>query len=135
MSAIVCRPQDGRSKCVDQGIVEHHQSCRLENAVQQIRTSECGLSHCRQCAVNREHSCFVQVAGVKIVTSARSPMSKCFGYVTMNSTEEASACIENLHRTELHGKMISLEHVRVMLSISIMVSNFLCSDFAPFRRK
>ena len=53
-----------------------------------------------------------QVAGAKVVTNARSPMSKCYGFVTMNSTEEASTCIKHLHRTELHGKIISVERVR-----------------------
>ena len=52
-----------------------------------------------------------QVAGAKVVTNARSPMSKCYGFVTMGTAEEASKCIQHLHRTELHGKMISVERV------------------------
>jgi len=54
---------------------------------------------------------FLQVSGAKIVTNAKSPGSKCFGIVMMASTEEASKCIQHLHRTELHGRMISVERV------------------------
>ena len=54
---------------------------------------------------------FLQVAGAKIVTNAKSPGAKCYGFVMMASTEEASKCIQHLHRTELHGRMISVERV------------------------
>ena len=53
----------------------------------------------------------LQVAGAKIVTNAKSPGAKCYGFVMMASTEEASKCIQHLHRTELHGRMISVERV------------------------
>ena len=53
----------------------------------------------------------VQVIGAKIVTNAKSPGAKCYGFVMMASTEEASKCIQHLHRTELHGRMISVERV------------------------
>ena len=46
-----------------------------------------------------------------MVTNAKSPGAKCYGFVTMATTEEASKCIQHLHRTELHGKMISVERV------------------------
>ena len=52
-----------------------------------------------------------QVVGAKVVTNPRSPGSRCYGFVTMSSTEEASRCIQHLHRTELHGRMISVERV------------------------
>jgi hypothetical protein len=32
----------------------------------------------------------------------------------MSSAEEASKCIQHLHRTELHGKMISVERVSAL---------------------
>ena len=51
------------------------------------------------------------MAGAKIVTNAKSPGAKCYGFVMMTSTEEASKCIQHLHRTELHGRMISVERV------------------------
>lgn len=52
-----------------------------------------------------------QVVGAKVVTNAKSPGARCYGFVTMSSTEEATKCISHLHRTELHGKMISVERV------------------------
>ena len=45
------------------------------------------------------------------MTNARSPGSRCYGFVTMSTSEEATKCIQHLHRTELHGKMISVEKV------------------------
>lgn len=53
-----------------------------------------------------------KVAGAKIVTNAKSPGAKCYGFVMMASTEEASKCIQHLHRTELHGRMISVERAK-----------------------
>jgi len=53
----------------------------------------------------------IQVTGAKVVTSAKNPGTKCFGLVTMSSTEEAELCIERLNKTEFHGRIISLEKV------------------------
>lgn len=53
----------------------------------------------------------LQVVGAKVVTNARSPGARCYGFVTMSTSEEATKCISHLHRTELHGKMISVEKV------------------------
>lgn len=55
---------------------------------------------------------FFQVIGAKVVTNANRPGAKCYGYVTMSSHEEASKCIQNLHRTELHGRVISVDHAK-----------------------
>ncbi|XP_065774035.1 scaffold attachment factor B1 isoform X5 [Muntiacus reevesi] len=52
-----------------------------------------------------------KVLGAKVVTNARSPGARCYGFVTMSTVEEATKCINNLHKTELHGKMISVEKV------------------------
>lgn len=54
---------------------------------------------------------FPKVVGAKVVTNARSPGARCYGFVTMSTSEEATKCINHLHRTELHGKMISVEKV------------------------
>ncbi|KAG8127008.1 hypothetical protein E2320_022274, partial [Naja naja] len=51
-----------------------------------------------------------KVVGAKVVTNARSPGARCYGFVTMSSSEEATKCISHLHRTELHGKMISAKN-------------------------
>ena len=53
-----------------------------------------------------------KVVGAKVVTNARSPGARCYGFVTMSTAEEATKCINHLHKTELHGKMISVEKVR-----------------------
>ncbi|KAL8579401.1 hypothetical protein ACOMHN_026766 [Nucella lapillus] len=50
-----------------------------------------------------------KVVGAKVVTNARSPGWHCYGFVTMASADETTKCIQHLHRTELHGKMISVE--------------------------
>merc|ERR1719270_1532187 len=61
---------------------------------------------------------FGKVIGAKVVTNARTPGARCYGYVTMNSSDDASACIKNLNRTELHGKMITVERAKVESSSS-----------------
>ncbi|XP_053558966.1 scaffold attachment factor B2 isoform X2 [Bombina bombina] len=53
-----------------------------------------------------------KVVGAKVVTNARSPGARCYGFVTMSSSEDATKCIVHLHRTELHGKMISVEKAK-----------------------
>ncbi|XP_010869811.2 scaffold attachment factor B1 isoform X2 [Esox lucius] len=53
-----------------------------------------------------------KVVGAKVVTNARSPGARCYGFVTMCSSEEATKCISHLHRTELHGRMISVERAK-----------------------
>ena len=68
---------------------------------------------------------FAKVVGAKVVTNARSPGSRCYGFVTMSTADEASKCIQHLHRTELHGKMISVERVMLHLhAIKINVEMF-----------
>lgn len=46
-----------------------------------------------------------------MVTNARTPGARCYGYVTMSTSDEATECIHRLNRTELHGRMISVERV------------------------
>ncbi|KAK7889752.1 hypothetical protein WMY93_025312 [Mugilogobius chulae] len=53
-----------------------------------------------------------KVVGAKVVTNAKSPGARCYGFVTMSTTEEATKCISHLHRTELHGRMISVERAK-----------------------
>lgn len=61
--------------------------------------------------VSVEAPYLVQVVGAKVVTNARSPGARCYGFVTMSTAEEATKCITHLHKTELHGKIISVEKV------------------------
>ncbi|XP_060933558.1 scaffold attachment factor B1 [Limanda limanda] len=53
-----------------------------------------------------------KVVGAKVVTNAKSPGARCYGFVTMSTPEEATTCISHLHRNELHGKMISVERAK-----------------------
>ena len=53
-----------------------------------------------------------KVIGAKVVTNTRTPGTRCYGYVTMGSSSDASKCIEHLHRTELHGRIISVERAK-----------------------
>lgn len=59
----------------------------------------------------------MKVVGAKVVTNARSPGARCYGFVTMSTSDEATKCISHLHRTELHGRMISVEKVRPFLAL------------------
>jgi len=66
---------------------------------------------------------FLQVIGAKVVTNARTPGARCYGYVTMATSDDASKCIQHLHRTELHGRMISVErvsHCAVALCVKLL---------------
>lgn len=54
---------------------------------------------------------FVQVIGAKVVTNARTPGSRCYGYVTMASAQDAENCIKNLHRT---GELFKLSTYRLI---------------------
>jgi len=53
-----------------------------------------------------------KVVGAKVVTNAMTPGARCYGYVTMGSSEDAVKCIEHLNKTELHGRMITVEKAR-----------------------
>lgn len=53
-----------------------------------------------------------KVIGAKVVTNTRTPGTRCYGYVTMNSSSDAAKCISHLHHTELHGRIISVERAK-----------------------
>ncbi|XP_068215345.1 SAFB-like transcription modulator isoform X3 [Palaemon carinicauda] len=53
-----------------------------------------------------------KVTSAKIVTNAKTPGAKCYGFVTMFSSEDAAKCISNLNHTELHGRMIQVEKAK-----------------------
>ena len=61
--------------------------------------------------------CCVQVTSAKIVTNAKTPGAKCYGFVTMMSSEDATKCISQLNHTELHGRMIQVEKVSLLVNI------------------
>ena len=62
-----------------------------------------------------------KVIGAKVVTNARTPGARCYGYVTMSTSEDASKCISHLHRTELHGRFISVEKVNILFSLKLIL--------------
>merc|ERR1719509_207407 len=53
-----------------------------------------------------------KVIGAKVVTNARTPGARCYGYITMNTSEDAGKCIQHLNRTEIHGRMITVEKAK-----------------------
>ncbi|XP_028390600.1 scaffold attachment factor B1-like isoform X2 [Dendronephthya gigantea] len=53
-----------------------------------------------------------KVVGAKIVTNSKSPGGQCFGLVTMSTSEEAAKCIQHLHRTEMHGRSITVDRAK-----------------------
>lgn len=59
-----------------------------------------------------------KVVGAKVVTNTRTPGTRCYGLVTMGSTSDASKCIEHLNRTELHGRIISVERTKSDICVS-----------------
>ncbi|CAM1323821.1 Uncharacterised protein PB.7786, partial [Pycnogonum litorale] len=60
-----------------------------------------------------------KVMAAKIVTNAKTPMARCYGFVTMSTSEEASKCIQHLHRTELHGQLIAIERAKTEPGIGV----------------
>jgi len=53
----------------------------------------------------------VQVITAKVVTSAKSPGSKCFGFIVMGTADEAQQAIKNLNNSEVQGQTITVEKV------------------------
>lgn len=53
-----------------------------------------------------------KVVGAKIITNTRIPGSRYYGLITMETKEQAEKCIQNLHKTELNGKTITVEKNR-----------------------
>ncbi|CAH1390535.1 unnamed protein product [Nezara viridula] len=50
-----------------------------------------------------------KVVAAKVVTNAKTPGARCYGFVTMATIEDAQKCITGLNLTELHGRLISVE--------------------------
>ncbi|XP_018322645.1 scaffold attachment factor B2 isoform X5 [Agrilus planipennis] len=53
-----------------------------------------------------------KVIGAKVVINAKYPGACCYGYVTMETAEDADNCIAKLNNTELNGQIIKIEKVR-----------------------
>ncbi|KAF2885770.1 hypothetical protein ILUMI_20405 [Ignelater luminosus] len=57
-------------------------------------------------------SAYGKVIGAKVVINAKYPGACCYGYVTMDTVEDADNCIAKLNNTELNGQIIRIEKVR-----------------------
>jgi len=55
---------------------------------------------------------FGKVVGAKIVTNSRSTTSKCFGFVAMQTVQQADACVKNLHKSILNEAEITVEKTK-----------------------
>lgn len=73
-----------------------------------------------------------KVIGAKVVTNARTPGARCYGYVTMSNPDDATKAVLSLHHTELHGRLISVEKVRWWLLVAIVG---ICWRNTVFREK
>ncbi|XP_059484036.1 SAFB-like transcription modulator isoform X2 [Neocloeon triangulifer] len=69
-------------------------------------------SSTRATDLKQTFSKYGKVLGAKVVTNAKTPGARCYGFVTMAKKEDAQRCIQHLDRTELHGRMISVERAR-----------------------
>lgn len=56
-------------------------------------------------------SAYGKVIGAKVVINARYPGACCYGYVKMETVEDANNCITKLNNTELNGQIIRIEKV------------------------
>lgn len=98
-----------------QSLALHISTTPLENLEQGSLSHGCTVAAGSAPGSVSEVVWFLQVVGAKVVTNARSPGARCYGFVTMSTAEEATKCISHLHKTELHGKMISVEKVGGLL--------------------
>lgn len=53
----------------------------------------------------------IQVICAKVVTDARNPGARCYGFITMLVPENATECISSLNQSELNGQTITVEMV------------------------
>uniref|UniRef100_A0A8C8ZWF7 Scaffold attachment factor B2 n=1 Tax=Prolemur simus TaxID=1328070 RepID=A0A8C8ZWF7_PROSS len=83
-----------------------HSSCRRNFWVSGLSSTT------RATDLKNLFSKYGKVVGAKVVTNARSPGARCYGFVTMSTAEEATKCINHLHKMELHRKMISMENAK-----------------------
>ena len=52
---------------------------------------------------------FGKVVSAKVVTSSSANSKRYYGYVVMEKSQDAQACVDNLNNTEIHGKVISVQ--------------------------
>jgi len=64
-----------------------------------------------------------------VVTSAKSPGAKCFGFIVMSSAEETEQAIKNLHNTKVQGQTITVEKVLLTNCVGRVSVFLLCYNF------
>ncbi|KAF5278818.1 hypothetical protein FQR65_LT03506 [Abscondita terminalis] len=69
-----------------------------------------------------------KVIGAKVVINARQPGASCYGYVTMDTVEDADNCVTKLNNTELNGHIIHIEKVNPDHMNSIKLNPKLLDD-------
>jgi len=55
-----------------------------------------------------------KVVSAKIIKNARMS-SRCYGFITMENSEQVTKCINQLNKTDLHGRNISLSRVSQLI--------------------
>jgi RNA recognition motif-containing protein len=74
-----------------------------------------------------------QVKKASVMYDPHSRESRGFGFVTMESAEEAEAAITALNSTDLMGKIVTVEKVRNKLSYCIWLSTTSTRRLTPHR--
>jgi RNA recognition motif-containing protein len=69
---------------------------------------------------------FVQVLNVKLVTDPRTRESRGFGFVGVETPEQATACVTNLNNVDFDGRTITVEKVTFPLHFFV-VTKHTCS--------
>ena len=71
-----------------------------------------GLSqNVKACELQTLFSEHGKVVSAKIIKNTKMSASRCFGFITMENSEQVAKCISQLNKTDLHGKTISLSRV------------------------
>lgn len=55
-----------------------------------------------------------QVVACHLVTDPRTRESRGFGFVTMETVEDADRCIKELNRSVLEGRLVTVEKVQLL---------------------
>uniref|UniRef100_A0A671Y5H2 SAFB-like transcription modulator n=1 Tax=Sparus aurata TaxID=8175 RepID=A0A671Y5H2_SPAAU len=98
------RDRDGKAAKDDKGVVSSSSSSSNSSSSRNIWVS--GLSSNTKAAdLKNLFGKYGKVLSAKVVTNARSPGSKCYGLVTMSSSNEVTRCVSHLDCTELHGHL------------------------------
>ncbi|XP_036950446.1 SAFB-like transcription modulator [Acanthopagrus latus] len=103
------RDRDGKAAKDDKGVVSSSSS----NSSSSRNIWVSGLSSNTKAAdLKNLFGKYGKVLSAKVVTNARSPGSKCYGLVTMSSSNEVTRCVSHLDCTELHGQQIYVERAK-----------------------